>query len=82
MWALDLAGRARRQVTTTAGDATTPIWQPSGENIIFVQNSEVQPTLCIVPASGGDPRTIVPTGAAGMTPLGWFPEDQSLVVEQ
>ena len=85
VWVLDLAGRARRQVTTTAGDATTPIWQPSGENIIFVQSStplSQQPTLCIVPASGGNPRTIVPAGAARMTPLGWFPEDQSLVYGQ
>ena len=84
VWALDLAGRARRQVTTTAGHATTPIWQPSGENIVFVQSSRpwAQPTLCVVPASGGDPRTIVPKGAAGMTPLGWFPEDQSLVFGQ
>jgi Tol biopolymer transport system component/imidazolonepropionase-like amidohydrolase len=84
VWALDLAGRARRQVTTMAGHATTPIWQPSGENIIFVQSSRplVQPTLCIVPASGGNPRTIVPAGAAWMMPLGWFPEDQSLVFEQ
>ena len=84
VWALDLAGRARRQVTTTAGHATTPIWQPSGENIVFVQSSRpwAQPTLCVVPASGGDPRTIVLKGAAGMTPLGWFPEDQSLVFGQ
>jgi Tol biopolymer transport system component/imidazolonepropionase-like amidohydrolase len=84
VWALDLAGRARRQVTTTAGHATTPIWQPSGENIVFVQSSRpwAQPTLCVVPASGGDPRIIVPAGAAGMTPLGWFPEDQSLVYGQ
>jgi Tol biopolymer transport system component len=82
VWALDLDGRARRQVTTTAGDATTPIWQPSGENIIFVQSSWIQQTLCIVPASGGDPRIIVPAGAARITPLGWFPEDQSLVIEQ
>jgi len=84
VWVLDLAGRARRQVTTTSSYATTPIWQPSGENIIFVQSSRpwVQPTLCIVPASGGNPRTIVPAGAAGMMPLGWFPEDESLVFGQ
>ncbi len=82
VWALDLAGRARRHVTTAAGDATTPIWQPSGENIIFVQSSWIQQTLCIVPASGGIPRTMVPAGAARITPLGWFPEDQSLVIEQ
>ncbi|OGD37622.1 MAG: hypothetical protein A2V45_01960 [Candidatus Aminicenantes bacterium RBG_19FT_COMBO_58_17] len=82
VWALELAGRARRPITITAGDALTPIWQPSGENIIFVQSSWWQQTLCIVPASGGDPRTIVPAGAARITPLGWFPEDQSLVFEQ
>jgi Tol biopolymer transport system component len=82
VWVLELAGRARRQVTTGAGDATRPIWQPSGENIIFVQSSWVQQTLCLVPASGGNPRTIVPAGAARLTPLGWFPEDESLVFEQ
>jgi len=82
VWALDLAGRARRQVTTAAGDALTPIWQPSGENIVFVRSSWWRQTLCVVPASGGDQRTIVPAGAARITPLGWFPEDQSLVIEQ
>jgi len=82
VWALDLAGRARRQVTTTAGDALTPIWQPSGENIVFVRSSWWRQTLCVVPASGGDQRTIVPAGAERITPLGWFPEDQSLVIEQ
>lgn len=82
VWALDLAGRARRQVTTAAGDAQTPIWEPPGENIVFVRNSWWQQTLCVVPASGGDQRTIVPAGAARITPLGWFPGDQSLVIEQ
>jgi Tol biopolymer transport system component len=82
LWALDLAGRARRQVTTAAGEATTPIWEPSGQNIIFVQRSPGQLTLCTVPASGGNPRIIVPAGAGWMMPLGWFPEDQSLVYEQ
>jgi Tol biopolymer transport system component len=82
VWALDLAGRARRQVTTAAGDAMTPIWQPSGKNIVFVRNSWWQQTLCVVPASGGDQRTIIPAGAARITPLGWFSEDQSLVIEQ
>ena len=82
VWALDLADRARRQVTTAAGDAMTPIWHPSGENIVFVRNSWWRQTLCVVPASGGDQRTIVPAGAARITPLGWFPEDQSLVIEQ
>ncbi|MCJ7484904.1 MAG: hypothetical protein MUQ25_01880, partial [Candidatus Aminicenantes bacterium] len=82
VWALDLAGRTRRQITTTAGDAMTPIWQPSGENIVFVRNSWWRQTLCAVPAAGGDQRTIVPAGAERITPLGWFPEDQSLVIEQ
>jgi hypothetical protein len=82
VWALDLAGRTRRQITTTASDATTPIWQPSGENILFVQSSWWQQTLCIVLGSGGNPRTIVPAEAERITPLGWFPEDQSLVYEQ
>ena len=82
LWALDLAGRAKRQVTTAAGEATTPIWEPSGENIIFVQSSPGQLTLCTVPASGGNPRIIVPAGAGRMMPLGWFPEDQTLVYGQ
>jgi len=79
VWALDLADRLRRQVTTTASDAATPLWQPSGEHIIFVQSSEVQSSLCAVPASGGNPRTILPRA---VQPLGWFSEDQGLVVEQ
>jgi len=82
VWALDLAGRARRQITTTAGDAMTPIWQPAGENIVFVRSLWWQQTLCVVPASGGGQRTIVSAGAERITPLGWFPEDQSLVIEQ
>ena len=81
VWTLDIAARAIRQVTTAAGDAMTPIWQPSGENIVFVQSSWDQQTLCSVPASGGDHRTIVPAGTERLTPLGWFPEDQSLVIE-
>jgi len=82
VWALDLGGRTRRQVTTTTGDAMTPIWQQSEENIIFVQSSWWQQTLCVVPASGGNPRIIVPAGAARITPLGWFPKDESVVFEQ
>jgi Tol biopolymer transport system component len=82
VWVLDLADRTRRQVTTGQGQAITPIWQPSGENIIFVRSLWWQQSLCAVPASGGNPRTIVPAGAERITPLGWFPEDQSLVFEQ
>ncbi len=82
VWVVELASRARRQVTATAGDAAMPIWQPSGDNIIFVQSSWVQQTLCSVPASGGNSRVIVPAGADRITPLGWFPRDQSLVFEQ
>lgn len=82
VWVLDLADRTRRQVTTKAGQAKAPIWQPSGENIIFVQSSWVQQTLCIVPASGGNPQIIVSEGAERITPLGWYPEDRSLVFEK
>jgi Tol biopolymer transport system component/imidazolonepropionase-like amidohydrolase len=82
VWVLDLVDRTRRQVTTEQGQATTPIWQPSGENIVFVRSLWWQQSLCAVPASGGNPRTIVPEGAERITPLGWFPEDQSLVFEQ
>jgi Tol biopolymer transport system component len=85
VWTLALAGRVKRQVTAVAGHAARPVWQPSGKNIIFLQSSRpmAQSAISIVPASGGDPRTVVPAGAAmGMRPLGWFFEDQSLVYEQ
>jgi Tol biopolymer transport system component len=82
VWVLDLADRTRRQVTTEQGQATTPIWQPSGENIVFVRSLWWQQSLCAVPASGGNPQTIIPAGAERITPLGWYPEDQSLVFEQ
>jgi len=82
VWVLDLADRTKRQVTTEQGQATMPIWQPSRENIIFVRSLWWQQSLCAVPASGGSPRTIVPAGAERITPLGWFPGDQSLVFEQ
>jgi hypothetical protein len=78
VWTLDLASRARRQVTTPPGQAENPLWHPSGESIVFVQSR----TLRVVPASGGAPLTIVPAGAADVRPLGWFPNDQSLVFLQ
>jgi Tol biopolymer transport system component len=83
VWALSLAGRVKRQVTTEAGCAAMPVWQPTGENIVFLQSSRpmAQSTISVVPASGGNPRTIAPAGAADSL-LGWFPEDQSLVYEK
>ena len=84
VWILDLASRARQQVTTAPGHAETPLWHPSGESIVFVQSPRPMSgaTLCVVPASGGAPRTIVPAEAADVRPLGWFPDDQSLVFVQ
>lgn len=84
VWALDLTSRAIRQVTTAPGHVENPLWHPSGESIVFVQSPMPRrgKTLCVVPASGGAPRTIVPARALDICPLGWFRDDQSLVYKQ
>ena len=84
VWAVDLGSRARRQLTFAPGHAETPLWSPAGDTIVFVQSPRprASPTICAVPSAGGSVRTIVKAGSVDAKPLGWFPEDRSLVFLQ
>jgi len=84
VWAVDVGSRARRQLTFAPGHAETPLWSPSGDTIVFVQSPRprASPTICAVPSAGGSVRTIVKAGSVDAEPLGWFPDDGSLVFLQ
>jgi len=73
LWVLNIEDRMLRQVTELDGDAETPIWHPSGESIVFKHRF-----IKIVPATGGTAEPVVKT-PGDMRPLGWLPDDQSLV---
>jgi len=73
LYVLNVESRTLRQVTELDGDAETPIWHPSGESIVFKHGF-----LKIVPAAGGTPQLLV-KATGDMRPLGWLPDNQSLV---
>jgi imidazolonepropionase-like amidohydrolase len=78
VWVVEVRGRELRQVTDTPGyDAETPLWHPSGESIVFTHTS--RPPLKIIQATGGMPKPIVKTSGMNVRPIGWLPDDQSLV---
>jgi len=77
VWVLVVGDRTLRQVTDTPGDAETPLWHPSGESIVFTHSS--RPPLKVVPAIGGVPQPIIKDTGLDIRPLGWLPDDQSLV---
>lgn len=77
MWGLNVKDRKLRKVTDTPGDAETPLWHPSGESIVFTHSS--RPPLKVVPATGGVPKPMVKIFGMDIRPVGWLPDDQSLV---
>jgi|GEM_PF-3256573 len=77
VWVVEVRDRELRQVTDTPGDAETPLWHPSGETIVFTHST--RPPLKIVPATGGIPKPVVKTSGMDVRPIGWLPDDQSLV---
>lgn len=78
VWTVNAKDRTLSQLTDTQGDdAETPLWHPSGESIVFTHTS--RPPLKIVPATGGMPKPVVKTFGMDVRPIGWLPDDQSLV---
>jgi Tol biopolymer transport system component len=53
-----LGGRARR----LAPDANSPAWHPDGRRIVYVSGPERHRSILEVPAEGGAPATLLPSG--------------------
>ena len=77
VWTVSVKDRTLSQVTDIPGDANMPLWHPSGKSIVFTHSS--RPPLKIVPATGGIPKPVVKTSGMDVRPIGWLPDDQSLV---
>jgi dipeptidyl aminopeptidase/acylaminoacyl peptidase len=66
LFVIDASARAqpRRLTTTTADEAGRPSWSPDGKSIAYLLGDELkysaydQFRLAVIPASGGEPRTL------------------------
>ncbi|MBI1874699.1 MAG: PD40 domain-containing protein [Acidobacteria bacterium] len=58
LFALDLATRKARQLTTTADDKSSAAWSPDGREIAYTSNASGALQTWIIPASGGEPRRL------------------------
>lgn len=68
------------QITNTSELEKLPVWSPNGEMIAFLAEVEQgRYVLRVVPASGGEPRTIL--DPCGLWDYAWSPDGKKLVAE-
>lgn len=75
-------GRGRRQLTFGKADDTQPVWSPNGKWIAFSrvwQNDAHPNTVCMVPAGGGEVRTVFSVGRAWLFSAQWLSNTHLLV---
>ncbi len=71
---LDVASGERRRLTALAGEVERPAWSPDGQWIAFQSGAN----LMLVPATGGDVRTLATGIANHGTPV-WAPDSSRLL---
>ena len=75
-----------RLTTTTAHEGGRPAWSPDGRTVAYLLGDETkysaydQDRLAIVPASGGEPRTLTDALDRPVVSPVWLPDGKSIVV--
>lgn len=79
LWLVPTKPGKARQLTTSAGSATTPVWSPDGETIAFVakRGEDKQQQLYVIAVDGGEARRVtnLPTGVIAPK---WFPDSKRI----
>jgi dipeptidyl aminopeptidase/acylaminoacyl peptidase len=74
LWLIPSDAGAGHQLTSHAGNDSSPAWSPDGKHIAFVsrRGDDEQDQVYVIPVAGGEARrlTNVPTGASAPK---WFP---------
>ncbi|EFH83376.1 alpha/beta hydrolase family protein [Ktedonobacter racemifer] len=75
VWCVDTAGGDPYPLSTGALDDSTPSWSPDSQQLAFISKSghEDEALLCIVPAQGGESRTICAM-PNGISEVNWSPD--------
>ncbi len=79
IWVYELSRGTSLRLTFDARNETLPVWSPQGDRLAFNQ-SQPDGTVSVleVPASGGQPREIVPAGETSVTD--WSPDGRMLLL--
>lgn len=83
LWAIDIATREAVQLTDADANDAAPEWSPDGRKIAFIGNrrddrrQHSANTVQIVPANGGEVRTIAPDDAV-FSGISWSPDGKRL----
>jgi dipeptidyl aminopeptidase/acylaminoacyl peptidase len=79
LYLVPTGGGKPRQLTSTAGNESDPVWSPDGRWIAFVakRGEDVEPQLYVIAADGGEAVRVgdVPTGVASPK---WFPDSSRI----
>ncbi len=74
LWLIPTKPGKARQLTSSGGSASSPVWSPDGEMIAFVgkRGDDKQQQLYVIAVNGGEARRVtnVPTGVIAPK---WFP---------
>jgi Tol biopolymer transport system component/DNA-binding winged helix-turn-helix (wHTH) protein len=74
LWRSRIDGTDRLRLTTSPVEADLPRFSPDGTQIVFVESQGGLPgEVFIVPASGGDPKRLLPKGMSSSNP-DWSPD--------
>ena len=69
LWRSRIDGTDRLRLTSSPLEADLPRFSPDGTHIVFVESQGGLPgEIFIVPASGGDPKRLLPEGMTGTNP--------------
>lgn len=79
LWLVPTKPGKARQLTSSGGSASTPVWSPDGEMIAFVgkRGEDKQQQLYVIAVGGGEARRVtnVPTGVIAPK---WFPDSRRI----
>ena len=79
LWLVPTKPGKARQLTSSGGSASSPVWSPDGEMIAFVgkRGEDKQQQLYVIAVDGGEARRVtnVPTGVIAPK---WFPDSRRI----